>query len=124
MQQLSILTGVGFELLRPLGHPARTLSNLLDLNLRKVLHYNDGLVICARLLFGTQAGNKKIEIYPINQVTYLLLGPLLLKISKILRPDVKAYRQTFKTKVFLVKTPRCLDTKSNIFGCILCPFHC
>ena len=33
--------------LRPLAHPARALSCLLDLKLRNALHYKDGLVICA-----------------------------------------------------------------------------
>ena len=38
--------------------------------------------------------------------------------KKTSRPDVKAYCQTFGTRVFFVVIPNCLDINLNFFGCI------
>ena len=44
--------------------------------------------------------------------------------KKTSRPDVKAYCQTFDTRVFFVGIPNFLDINLNFFGCIFCTFYC
>ena len=68
--------------------------------------------------------------FPLSDLMHFALIFLLfrfvkvLKKSETLRPDVKAYCQTFDTRVFFVGIPNCLDINLNFFGCIFCTFYC